>query len=725
MAQELKNEVIVPVNKDCSICSDTYTAQIRKRTICKYCKKDTCSKCIEQYLLTRTEDAHCIHCRVHYNDKDLQEICTKTYLKDRYFKHRQEILINRERANLPGLQDEAHRQKQGRDNALLSIKIRKEIDELITTRNIIREEFIRVTMSDDAKDENKCDLLHKEMESYLEMIRIKKQELTDVRFRVIIPNEVVEEKKEEERKKFIRRCMRAGCNGFLSTAWKCGMCEWYSCSKCFAAKGREHDVAHECIKEDLETADLIRKDSKPCPNCGEFISKVSGCFAPNTPILLWNGTLKMSQNIVVGDELIGDDGQKRTVLSLVAGDDTMYEVAQNNGMTYVVNSKHKLLLQHSGGNNINWIDSDKKWELNWFDQEKIQYKSKIMRATDETKEQVLQQMEDFKASLKLPDAIEIMVEDYMVLSASAKKSLVGFKCQYLNPNKDMLRTSISVKEIGEGEYYGWSVDVNKRFLLSDTTCVRNCDQMFCITCQTPFSWDTGKIVTSGVIHNPHYYEMMKRKGALPRNPGDVPCGGFPTRYQLVEHPRRISPDISDYYFEFHRLCEEVQDVSRRQFRTHIDNGTTHAINVRYLLGDFTDAKWGQQLAINEKKKKRDAEVQEVFAAFLMVAVNIINTVQNYRDAEHESFRKLPIVMAERILMDLHIEICELITIMNNAFKDISVAYAYTTPFIDVSACNPHKGITIYRLIGKNYKNDKGKGKKRVVDSNSNSDNDSD
>ena len=728
MAQELKNEVknevMIPVNKDCSICSDTYTAQIRKRTICKYCKKDTCSKCIEQYLLTRTEDAHCIHCRVHYNDKDLQEICTKTYLKDRYFKHRQEILINRERANLPGLQDEAHRQKQNRDNAEMSTKIRKEIDELLTTRNIIREEFIRVTMSDDVKDdEKKRESLQKEMESYLEMIRIKKQELTDIRFRVILPNEVVEEKKEEERKKFIRRCMRAGCNGFLSTAWKCGMCEWYSCSKCFAAKGQAHDVAHECIKEDLETADLIRKDSKPCPNCGEFISKVSGCFAPNTPILLWNGTLKMSQNIAVGDELIGDDGQKRTVLSLVAGNDIMYEVVQNNGMTYVVNSKHKLLLQHSGGNHINWVDSDKKWELNWFEQDKLQYKSKIMRATDETKEQVLQQMEEFKASLKLPDAIEIMVEDYMGLTASAKKNLVGFKCQYLNPNKDMLRTSISVKAIGEGEYYGWSVDVNKRFLLSDTTCVRNCDQMFCITCQTPFSWNTGKIVTSGAIHNPHYYEMMKRKGALPRNPGDVPCGGFPTRYQLVQHPRNISSDIGDYYFEFHRLCEEVQDASRRQFRTHIDNGTTHAINVRYLLGDFTDAKWGQQLAINEKKKKRDAEVQEVFAAFLMVAVNIINTVQNYRTDEYESFRKLPIVMAERILMDLHVEIWELITIMNNAFKDISIAYAYTTPFIDVSACNPHKGITIYRLIGKNYKNEKGK--KRVIKSDSESDSESD
>ena len=200
--------------------------------------------------------------------------------------------------------------------------------------------------------------------------------------------------------------------------------------------------------------------------------------------------------------------------------------------------------------------------------------------------------------------------------------------------------------------------------------------------------------------------MMKRKGALPRNPGDVPCGGFPTRYQLVEHPRRINPDISEYYFEFHRLCEEVQDVSHHQFRT--DNGTTRAINIRYLLGDYIDATWGQQLAINEKKKKRDAEIQEVFAAFLMISINIINTVQNYSDEQHESFRKLHVVEAERILMDLHVEICELIIIMNNAFKDISIAYSYNTPYIDTSLCNHNNNSTIYRLTYKNYKNDKPK-----------------
>ena len=302
-------------------------------------------------------------------------------------------------------------------------------------------------------------------------------------------------------------------------------------------------------------------------------------------------------------------------------------------------------------------------------------------------------------------------DDHFIINISGHISeiptrIVRKKCVDSNPNKDMLRTSISVKNIGEGEYFGWSVDSNKRFLLGDTTCAKNCDQMYCVSCQTPFSWTTLKIVTSGAIHNPHYYEMMKRKGQLPRNPGDVPCGGFPTRYQLVIFPRKIDPIIADYFYEFHRICEEVQHVSHHQFRAHVDNATTHPINIQFLLGDFNEAKWGQKLAINEKKRKRDAEVQEVFAAFLMVAVNIVNTVQNYRDDIHESFRNLPAVAAEQILLDLHVEIRELFIIINDAFKEISLSYSYTVPYIDISQDPRDKNAMVYRLQLKNFKDKK-------------------
>ena len=86
-----------------------------------------------------------------------------------------------------------------------------------------------------------------------------------------------EEKKEPERT-FIRKCPANECKGFLSTAWKCEVCDNYTCNRCLVVVG-SHDgkAKHECKKEDFETAELIKSTSKPCPNCGEFIQKSYGC----------------------------------------------------------------------------------------------------------------------------------------------------------------------------------------------------------------------------------------------------------------------------------------------------------------------------------------------------------------------------------------------------------------------------------------------------------------
>ena len=77
----------------------------------------------------------------------------------------------------------------------------------------------------------------------------------------------------EDRKQFVKRCPTSECRGYLSTAWKCGLCEEVFCSKCHQKKGDDH----ECRKDDVETAEYLKKETKPCPKCQMPISRIDGC----------------------------------------------------------------------------------------------------------------------------------------------------------------------------------------------------------------------------------------------------------------------------------------------------------------------------------------------------------------------------------------------------------------------------------------------------------------
>jgi len=74
-----------------------------------------------------------------------------------------------------------------------------------------------------------------------------------------------------------------------------------------------------------------------------------GCMAINTPILMYDCSEKMVQDIEVGDIVMGDDSTPRTVLELCRNIDEMYDVVPNKGEKYTVNKQHILVLKASGG----------------------------------------------------------------------------------------------------------------------------------------------------------------------------------------------------------------------------------------------------------------------------------------------------------------------------------------------------------------------------------------
>lgn len=86
------------------------------------------------------------------------------------------------------------------------------------------------------------------------------------------------------------------------------------------------------------------------------------CLGKDTPVRMFDGSIKMSQDIKVGDILMGDDSTPRKVLSTTTGSEELFRVDQENGDSYVVNKSHILSLKCVA--NFNDPSKAKKYKYN-------------------------------------------------------------------------------------------------------------------------------------------------------------------------------------------------------------------------------------------------------------------------------------------------------------------------------------------------------------------------
>ena len=68
------------------------------------------------------------------------------------------------------------------------------------------------------------------------------------------------------------------------------------------------------------------------------------CFKINTPVLMYDGSIKKIQNIIGGDKIMGDDSTSRNVMDIIKGRDVMYKIITNIGDNFIVNQSHVLCL---------------------------------------------------------------------------------------------------------------------------------------------------------------------------------------------------------------------------------------------------------------------------------------------------------------------------------------------------------------------------------------------
>lgn len=68
------------------------------------------------------------------------------------------------------------------------------------------------------------------------------------------------------------------------------------------------------------------------------------CLGRDTPVIMYDGSIKKVQDISTGEFIMGDDSTPRTILSTTIGRDKMYKVTTEHKDSYVVNSSHILTL---------------------------------------------------------------------------------------------------------------------------------------------------------------------------------------------------------------------------------------------------------------------------------------------------------------------------------------------------------------------------------------------
>jgi hypothetical protein len=830
-------------------------------------------------------------CAKEWSRKFLRENFTFVFLNTKYKEHLEDVLFDQEKALMPATQplveELIHKRniiKQIKDINDIIISLNKQKALMPTTQPLVEEKIFKKNILKEIKD----------IDDIIYSLNKQKRHLKyELNYGV---------KKEGETHRFVRHCPASGCRGFLSTQWKCGICEQWTCPECHELKGVNRDCEHTCDPNSVETAKLLAKDSKPCPKCQSMIFKIEGCFSKDTPILMWDGNVKMSQDICIGDILVGDDGEKRVVEYLVSGEDNLFEIKQNNGISYIVNSKHMLVLKFTAENSVNWIESINSWKICWFDRNDKKIKTKQFKVSEGyDKEKIKINAVEYLKNLKLNNPILLTVDDYLNLDKWSKNNLLGFKtsqginyeeqyielepyllglwlgdgthtepiiasndneikeyvtnwcnknnselvqeskyklrirkkgysfgkenidglkyenipeysersnpfinllkkynlignkhipqqyfinsrenrlkllagiidtdghvskeshgkritiiqtnqilskqiiklayslgfvvnytirerknvsifgcqpkdyknqyvinisgnklyeiptilprkkCSSSNYNKDYFKNSIEVLPIGKGNYYGWTVNGNNRFLLEDFTVVKNCDQMWCTQCHTAFSWKTGKLENN--IHNPHFYEWQRstNKGAAPRNPLDIECGRDLTNYtvEIIYEMAKKYPDLyknnqREVYFRgiktlqnnvsysepINQICLIIRNIIHNM-RVELPNFQTNYVErnqdlrVRYLENSISENEFKMLIQRNDKKNKKNMEIAQVLQLANTTTTDIVyRLIEHLRNIDH---------YIDSFITELH----EIINYCNNIFKDISFTY---------------------------------------------------
>lgn len=230
---------------ECPTCCEVFTKMLRKPIVCPSCDYAACHNCYKIFLTSDgVSQAKCMKCNTEMTTRFLKQHFTDTFIRGDMREHRVKILYQQQLALLPLAQPRVEREKLARQKYTELEEVDRQIREFMIRKRILADDirFLRHSRGDGLYGS---------------------------------PNDA------DTVSAFQHKCCDPECRGFVSSAWKCGVCDKFSCTHCHEIKGttKEETDTHVCNPDTVETIKLMKSDTKPCPGpgCGIYIHKTEGC----------------------------------------------------------------------------------------------------------------------------------------------------------------------------------------------------------------------------------------------------------------------------------------------------------------------------------------------------------------------------------------------------------------------------------------------------------------
>ena len=285
---------------NCELCCNKVSNNFL--VICPFCSVEICEECFQYSITMELKNPICIYCKNNFSLEFVLENNVTKWCKETFIPYFENLCLEKERSYLIDTMPKYKKMVRIRE-------LNKEIKGIISDKSLEKKVIKEFKELSNFDEHNKSYLSQKAIlaeirndANFIKLFNSKLNEKNDKKKKlndelISIQGFSNEKKTLEKKTVYICNCPNEKCRGYITDNYNCEICKLEICKLCMVEKNENHS----CKRDDIESAELIRNSSKPCPKCYVPIFKISGCnqmFCTNCHVVFDWVTLKIDKGNV-------------------------------------------------------------------------------------------------------------------------------------------------------------------------------------------------------------------------------------------------------------------------------------------------------------------------------------------------------------------------------------------------------------------------------------------